>query len=67
MADEQSRLNARLDAATTRELAALVRYLRSTPSSVVRMAIAELARKYGLSDAEQARPSQPPGQTAAAA
>src|SRR5262245_17262631 len=50
MADSGMRINVRLDGETARDLRALERYLRNTPSGVVRLAIAELARKYGLSE-----------------
>jgi hypothetical protein len=50
MTEEGMRINVRLDPATVRDLRALERYLRNTPSGIVRLAIAELARKYGLSE-----------------
>ena len=50
MQEDGIRINVRLDAETTRDLRALERYLRNTPSGVVRLAIAELARKYGLAE-----------------
>jgi hypothetical protein len=52
MGEDGIRVNVRLDVETTRDLRALERYLRNTPSGVVRLAIAELARKYGLAEGE---------------
>jgi hypothetical protein len=52
MREDGMRINVRLDGETARDLRALERYLRNTPSGVVRLAIAELARKYGLSEGE---------------
>jgi hypothetical protein len=51
MSDEQprARVEVRLDPATARDLAALERHFRVSPSAVVRMALADMARRLGLS------------------
>jgi hypothetical protein len=50
MENEQlrTRVEVRLDPATARDLAALERHYRVSPSAAVRMAVAELARQLGL-------------------
>jgi predicted transcriptional regulator len=45
---DRNRLDLRLDPETARDLAALEENLRQSPSGVVRLAIAELARARGL-------------------
>ncbi|HZS00396.1 MAG TPA: hypothetical protein VFE37_16900 [Chloroflexota bacterium] len=45
---DRLRLDVRLDEATAQDLQALEADLRANPSSIVRLAIAELARTRGL-------------------
>ena len=54
MENEQlrTRVEVRLDPATARDLAALERYYRVSPSAAVRMAVAAMARQLGLSEDE---------------
>jgi hypothetical protein len=48
--DGERMISTRLDPATARDLARLERHFRAGTSVVVRMAIAEMARRLGLSD-----------------
>ncbi len=50
--DGERMISARLDPDTARDLARLERHYRTGASTIIRMAIAEMARRLGLSEDE---------------